>query len=103
MREALPRLAAYAESSVMDVEEQLRRAARKTVTSRDEDVLCWLRAHEFTKKEAEDVIELARVEEGGARTLWQLVQGGTALARRIPHADERVTMERRVSRLLNAA
>ena len=50
MREALPQLAAYAESSVVDVEEQLARAARK-----------------------------------------------------IPHADERVTLERRVSRLLKAA
>jgi hypothetical protein len=36
-------------------------------------------------------------------TIWQLVQGGTALARKIPHADERVTLERRVSRLLGAA
>ncbi len=49
------------------------------------------------------MIELARAEEGGARTLWQLVQGGTALARSIPHADLRVTLERRVSRLLSVA
>jgi hypothetical protein len=69
----------------------------------DEEVLSWLRSHEFTKEEAEDVIEMARIEEGGARTLWQLVQGGTALARKIPHADQRVTMERPVSRLLKAA
>jgi hypothetical protein len=102
-REALPRLYAYAESSVQNVEEQLARAARKTVTAKDEDVLSWLRSHDFTKKEGESIIEMARSEEGGARTVWQLVQGGTALARKIPHADERVTFERRVSRLLTAA
>jgi len=43
---------------------------------------------------------MARIEEGGARTVWQLVQGGTALARSIPHADERVSFENRVSGLL---
>jgi Domain of unknown function (DUF932) len=102
-KEALPRLYAYAESSVMDVEEQLARAARKTVTGKDEDVLSWLRSHDFTKKEGESIIEMAKSEEGGARTVWQLVQGGTALARKIPHADERVTFERRVSGLLKAA
>jgi hypothetical protein len=103
MREALPRLYAYAESSVVDAEEQLARAARKKIAGSDEEVLGWLRSHDFTKREGERVIELAKSEEGGARTLWQLVQGGTALARAIPHADERVTLERRVSRLLKSA
>ena len=103
MREALPRLYAYAESSVVQVEEQLERAAAKKVAGSDEAVLDFLRSHDFTKREGERVIELAKSEEGGARTLWQLVQGGTALARAIPHADERVTLERRVSRLLKAA
>ncbi len=88
---------------MVDAKEQLARAARKKVAGSDEEVLGWLRSHDFTKREGERVIELAKSEEGGARTLWQLVQGGTALARAIPHADERVTLERRVSRLLKAA
>ncbi|HVT60496.1 MAG TPA: DUF932 domain-containing protein [Thermoanaerobaculia bacterium] len=99
-KEALPHLRAYAESSVQEVEAQLTRAANMAVTDTDEKVLDWLRFHHFTKKEAEAVIEMARIEEGGARTLWQLVQGGTALARSIPHADERVSFENRVSGLL---
>ncbi len=103
MREALPRLYAYAESSVQDVETSLERAAQEKVAGSDEAVLDFLRSHDFTKREGERVIELAKSEEGGARTIWQLVQGGTALARAIPHADERVTLERRVSRLLKAA
>ena len=85
------------------MEEQLERAARKMVASSDEAVLEYLRAHDFTKREGERVIELAKSEESGARTIWHLVQGGTAVARAIPHADKRVTLERRVSRLLKAA
>jgi hypothetical protein len=102
-KEALPHLRAYAEASVRDVEAGLERAARKFVAAKDEEVLGWLRAHDFSKKEGEAVMEMARAEEGGARTVWQLVQGGTALARSIPHTDERVTLERRVSRLLKTA
>jgi hypothetical protein len=49
----VPRLYAYAESSVLDVEAHLARAARKTVTGKDEEVLSWLRSHDFTKKEGE--------------------------------------------------
>jgi hypothetical protein len=61
------------------------------------------RRREFSKKESEGIIQLAKEEEGDARTVWQLVKGGTALARSIPHADLRVSFERRVSGLLRAA
>jgi hypothetical protein len=104
-KEALPHLRAYADSSVREVEAQLTRAANLAVTEADSDakVLDWLRYHHFTKKEGEAVIEMAKIEEGGARTLWQLVQGGTALARAIPHADERISFEYRISGLLSYA
>jgi len=49
----------------LDVEEQLAQAARKTVTAKDEDVLSWFRSHDFTKKEGESIIEMARSEAGG--------------------------------------
>ena len=45
---------------------------------------------------------MARIEACGARTLWQFVQGGTVLARSIPHTDERVDFEHPVSRLFYA-
>jgi len=102
-KEALPHLRAYAAATVRDVEAELERAARKIVAAKDEEVLEWLRAHDFSKKEGEQMMQMARVEEGGARTLWQLAQGGTALARAIPFTDERSTLERLVSRLLKAA
>jgi hypothetical protein len=102
-REARPMLRAYAESSVQEVEAELSRATRALVGRTDEEVMEWLRRREFTRKESEGIIQLAKVEEGDARTVWQLVNGGTALARSIPHADQRVSFERRVSSLLRAA
>jgi hypothetical protein len=102
-REVTPMLTAYAEASVVDVQAQLERAARKKVGSSDNEVLAFLRKHEFTKREGEKIIEMAKVEEGGARTVWEIVNGGTALARGIPHADERVKLEKRVSSLLKVA
>jgi len=101
-REVRPMLRAYAEASVGDVEAQLERATQKKVGSSDEEVMDWLRRHEFTKKEGEAIVRTAKAEEGGARTVWELVNGGTALARSIPHNDDRVVLEKRVSGLLKA-
>ena len=102
-RQVRPLLQSYAEASVVDVEAKLVRATQKKVGSTDDDVLSWLRDHDFTKKEGEEIIRMAKVEEGGARSVWELVNGGTAMARSIPHTDERVKLERRVSGLLRAA
>lgn len=97
-----PMLRAYVESSPADVEAELERATEKRVGKTDEEVLGWLRSHDFTRKEGEKIVEMAKAEEGGARTVWELVNGGTALARSIAHADERVTLEKRVSSLLKS-
>jgi hypothetical protein len=102
-REVRPVLRAYAEASVVDVEAQLARAARMKVGNSDDEVLAWLQRHEFTKREGEKIIETAKAEEGGARTVWEIVNGGTALARSISHTDGRVALERRVSGLLKQA
>jgi hypothetical protein len=96
-------LRAYAEASVLDVEAKLQRAAEMKVGASDEEVMDWLRRHEFKEKEGRKIVETAKAEEGGARTVWELVNGGTALARAIPYNDDRVALERRVSGLLRAA
>lgn len=102
-KEVRPMLRDYAEASVVDVEARLERATRTKVGSTDEEVLSWLRRHEFTKKEGEAIVRTAKAEEGGARSVWELVNGGTALARTITHNDDRVALEKRVSGLLRAA
>jgi hypothetical protein len=57
----------------------------------------------LTKHEAERTIELAQVEEGDARTLWQVVQGATAYARTLKHTDTRVDLEERAGSLMRLA
>jgi hypothetical protein len=57
----------------------------------------------FSKSEVKEAIEFARREEGDCRTLWQLVQGGTAYARGFEYVDARTETETRFSALLNLA
>jgi hypothetical protein len=102
-REVVPLLRAYTEASVIDVEAKLARATRTNLGSSDEEVLTWLRTHDFTKREGERIIETAKAEEGGARSAWEIANGLTGYAKTIPYADERVRMERRVSTILGAA
>jgi len=101
-REATPLLARYAESSVIEVEHSLARAAELQVGKSDEEVVKWLQRKAFGKREAERAIEYAKAEEGDARTLWQIVNGGTAYARSIGKTDDRVAMERKFSGLLGS-
>jgi hypothetical protein len=98
-----PMLRSYAEASAGDVAAILAHSTETVIGRSDEEVRAWLLLREFTKPEASRIIDLAKREEGDARTVWQVVNGGTAVARSLPHADMRVAFERRVSRLIAAA
>lgn len=99
-REAAPMLTKYAETSVVQIEQTMKRAVEMQIGKSDEDVVNWLQAQSFTKKEAQRAVESAHMEEGDARTLWQIINGGTASARAIPHTDDRLVVEKRFSSLL---
>ena len=75
----------------------------KRVGANDDTASEWLRNHGFTKSQATSIVARANEEEGQARTVWDVVQGGTALARGIKHQDARVQLERKVSKLLKVA
>lgn len=68
-----------------------------------EEQVTWLRERQFTASEAANVIEMARTEEGDSRTLWQVVQGGTALARSLPYAEDGADLAKRSTKLLKLA
>lgn len=68
-----------------------------------EDQVSWLRTRKFTAGESANIIEMARSEEGDSRTLWQVVQGGTALARSMPYAEDTADLSKRVTSLLKLA
>jgi hypothetical protein len=103
LREGRPLLAKYAEASAQRTLEVAESAMRKTVGKTDDDVTDWLRKNNFNLKEAQRVVAKAKEEEGQARTVWDLVQGGTALARGVVHTDSRIEIERKASKLLRYA
>lgn len=102
-REARPELERYANSSAALTAATVRKAMEMEAGRTDDDVEKWLRKRQFNAKEARSIIARAREEEGEARTVWQLVQGGTAMARGLTHTDSRVELETRASRLLDLA
>lgn len=78
-------------------------AQRYNVAPTAEKSIEWLRSKSFTKAEAVAAVRSAEQEEGGAGTLWELVNGLTASARTIGHADTRYDLERRAGKLLDLA
>ena len=59
-----------------------------------------MKARDFTVMQAREAVKTAQAEEGEARSLWQIINGITANARSIPHADERVEVEKKAGKLM---
>lgn len=82
-------------------------ALSKVLTVPDEKVLSdsWQRAfaakHNVTRGELREAIATAEREEGKCETVWDLLQGFTAHARKYEHMDTRVDLEMRAGKLLN--
>lgn len=83
--------------------EVIRGALRKQVARNDDEAVTFLTENGFTRKVAREAVGMAVLEEGGAGTMWQIVQGVTAHARSIPHRDQRALLERRAGDLLARA
>ena len=81
----------------------IRKAQQFLLPEPKEEQVTWLRERKFTASEAANTIEMARVEEGDSRTLWQVVQGATAVARSMPYAEDGADLSRRATKLLTLA
>ncbi|MDF2457710.1 MAG: hypothetical protein K0S79_126, partial [Nitrospira sp.] len=66
----------------------------------DKNISDWLQKRGFTSAVASASIDRAKEEEGGVRSLWDIVQGVTAYARGIQHTDTRVDIERKAGKLM---
>ena len=99
-RELKPALKEYAEASLEQTVKTIQQARAMEVDNAEE----WLASRRnFTKAEAKKIVERAVEEEGECKNVWQIVQGGTAIARSIQHTDARVIAEIKVSKLLDLA
>lgn len=97
----IPVLDSFAGTSAKNEIERIRKAKSTIVGKTDEEVSTWLLEAGFGARQAAEVIEFARREEGDARTAWQLLNGATARARSTPYAQERTDRERAASSILD--
>ena len=100
--EAVPQLRRYATASPRALEGQLARARAYRLPPASERV-AWLQGRGFTIKEAQAGLNAAVAEEGHADTLWDVVNGLTAVARDLGFTDQRVALDRKAGSLLQLA
>ncbi|PKU22917.1 DUF932 domain-containing protein [Telmatospirillum siberiense] len=102
--EAAPALTRFADSSPMPFVNGIRAAREKIVARDDDDRNEFLRKRGFSKTETAKIIETVLTEEGHApASVFDFVQGITAVARDKPHQDARLDLEARAKKLLDRA
>jgi hypothetical protein len=102
--EAAPALASFANSSPAPFVAGIKAARERIVARTAEDRDSFLRKRGFSKPETSRIIETVLNEEGHPpESLFDFVQGITALARTKPHQDGRLELEGKARKLLERA
>jgi hypothetical protein len=102
--EAAPALTRFADSSPAPFIAGIKAARERIVARSDEDRDSFLRKRGFSKSETVKIIETVLHEEGRPpESVFDFVQGITALARGKSHQDARLELEGRAKRLLERA
>ena len=102
--QAAPALERFADSSPMPFIAGIRAAREQIVARKDEDREAFLRKRGFSKGETDRIIATVLDEEGHSpASIYDFVQGITALARQKPHQDARLELEAKAAKLLSAA
>jgi len=101
--EAAPALTNFANSSPAPFIAGIRAARERVVARNDEDRSDFLRKRGFSKAETGKIIETVLSEEGRPpESIFDFVQGITALARGKPHQDTRLELESKARKLLES-
>ena len=102
--EVAPPLTRFANSSPRPFVNGIKAAREKIVARTDDDRSEFLRKRGFSKNETAKIIETVLAEEGHAPTsVFDFVQGITAIARNKTHQDARLDLEARAKKLLDRA
>jgi hypothetical protein len=102
--EAAPALTRFANSSPRPFVDGIKAAREKIVARTDDDRSEFLRKRGFSKTETAKIIETVLSEEGRKpESVFDFVQGITAVARDKPHQDTRLDLESRAKKLLDRA
>ncbi|MES1972802.1 MAG: DUF932 domain-containing protein [Pseudomonadota bacterium] len=99
--EAAPALERFATSSPAPFMAGIKAARERIVARKDEDRTTFLRRHGYSRADTEKVIATVLAEEGRPpESIFDFVQGLTALARSRPHQDARLELEGKAARLM---
>ncbi|MDB5412977.1 MAG: hypothetical protein JWR10_1312 [Rubritepida sp.] len=102
--QAAPALTRFANSSPLPFVNGIRAAREKIVARSDDDRTDFLRKRGFSKTETAKIIDIVLTEEGHKpESVFDFVQGITAVARNKPHQDTRLDLEARAKKLLDRA
>ncbi|MGO6695085.1 DUF932 domain-containing protein [Rhizobium johnstonii] len=102
--EAAPALTSFANSSPAAFVAGIRAARERIVARNDEDRQTFLRRRGFSKSETGKVIDMVLSEEGHPpESIFDFVQGITALARDKTNQDTRLELEGKAKKLLEQA
>jgi hypothetical protein len=102
--EAAPALLNFANSSPMPFVNGIKAARERTVARTAEDVTDFLRRRNFSKAGAARIIKTVLAEEGHPpESIFDVVQGITAVARDKPHQDARLDIEAKAKKLPDRA
>lgn len=101
-REVEPALTRFANSSPLPFVDSIKSARAQIVARGDDDRQEFLRKAGFSRAETGRIIEMVLREEGRPpASVFDFVQGITALARSRPHQDARLELEARARKLLD--
>ena len=99
--QAAPALERFATSSPASFMAGIRAAREAIVARKDEDRETFLRKRGFSRPDTEKIIATVLEEEGRPpESIFDFVQGITALARDKPHQDARLELEGKAAKLL---
>ena len=102
IEQARPALNSFAEGSVKALMDGVEKAKAAKVASDDDDMMDFLQGRKLSRSRAVEVMEYVEREEGRkARTIWDIAQGMTAVARTIPNNDTRIELEGEARKLLD--
>lgn len=102
--QAEPALAHFADSSPVNFVAGIKTARERIVARSEEDRSSFLRKRGFSKADTTKIIASVLEEEGHLpASLFDFVQGITAVARGKPHQDDRLELEGKARKLLERA
>lgn len=102
VEQARPALNSFANGSVKALLEGVEKAKAAKVATDDEQMMDFLQGRKLSRSRALEVMETVEREEGRkARTIWDITQGLTAVARTVPNNDNRIELEGEARKLLD--